>query len=150
MSRRLRDGMSLNPRIPWLGIAVAVVLAAVIAAIFVFISIEAHGNALVQDLTGEWVRPSGAAATRLSIGPETRRVGFSSELTHDAGGLLVTGSIEGRPVSGRIVVPKLPPWGSTVHVTLLGRGWTLRSQHSPRRLTLISDTGSEVTLSPAQ
>lgn len=152
MSRWPDDPTRFRPSAGWLGVIVVLILLGIFGAIFGSIWIAAHHNGLVSQLTGDWVQSGPGSGTRLSIVAETKTYEYGPDnwVTRGTGDLLVTGSIDGREVSGRIVVPGFPPWGSTVQTTLLGRRWTLRDERSGRRLSLISDSGQVTTLSAAQ
>lgn len=152
MSRWPDDPSRFRPSPGWLGVVVVLIVLGIFGLIFGSMWIAAHHNTLVSQLTGDWVQSSPGSGTELSILAETRTYEYSPDdsVTRDTGDLLVKGSIDGRAVSGRIVVPGFPPWGSTVQTTLLGRRWTLHSERSGRRLSLISDSGQVTTLSAAQ
>ena len=152
MSRWPDDPTRFRPSTGWLGVVVALVVFGIFGLIFGSMRMAAHHNRLVAQLSGDWVQSSPGSGTELSIVAETRTYEYSPDktVTRDTGNLLVKGSIDGRAVSGRTVVPRLPPWGSTVQTTLLGRRWTLRSERQGSRLALISGSGQVTTLSAAQ
>jgi hypothetical protein len=152
MSRWPDDPTRFRPSPGWLGVIVVLILLGIFGAIFGSMWIAAHHNTLVSELTGDWVQSSPGSGTKLSIVAETRtyQYGPDNTVTRDTGDLLVTGLIDGRAVSGRIAVPRFPPWDSTVQTTLLGRRWTLRGERSGQRLSLISDSGQVTTLSAVQ
>ena len=137
----MRDGLALN-RKPWLGVAVALILAAVILGIGLAIWTSSHHNALASALTGEWQAPGSSGSTALSIYPGAPDTSYDTL----AKGLRVEGSIGGRPVKGIITVPKWPPWGSTVHATLLGEQWTLQPDRAQHRLEITSEAGKTIVL----
>ena len=149
MSRWPDDPTRFRPSPGWIGVIVVFVVLGIFAVIFGSMWSAAHHNSLVAHLTGDWSNPG--ARTELSILAETRTYQYSADnsVTRDTGALLVKGSIDGRAVSGRIVASGFPPWGSTVQTTLLGRHWTLRSEGSGLRLSLIDDSGKVTTLSAA-
>ena len=152
MSRWPDDPTRFRPSTGWIGVIVVLMLLGICGAIFGSMWVAAHHNTLVSQLTGDWVQSSPGSGTELSIVAETKTYVYSADhsVTRETGGLLVKGSIDRRAVSGRIVVPGFPPWGSTVQTTLLGRRWTLRVERSGRRLSLISDSGQVTTLWAAQ
>jgi len=150
MSRWPDDPTRFRPSPGWLGVIVVFVMLGIFAAIGGSMWSAAHHNTLVARLTGDW--SSHDSRTELSILEETRTYQYSADnsVTRETGALLVKGSIDGRTVSGRIVVSGFPPWGSTVQTTLRGRRWTLRSEGSGGTLALVSDSGQATTLSAAQ
>jgi hypothetical protein len=150
MSRWPDDPTRFRPSPGWLGVIVVSVMLGIFAVIGGFMWSAAHHNTLAAQLTGDWSSPG--SRTELSILAETRTYQYSAgySVTRETGDLLVKGSIDGRAVSGRIVVPGFPPWGSTVQTTLRGRRWTLRSEGSGLSLSLVSESGQVTTLSAAQ
>jgi hypothetical protein len=124
---------NVDPSPGWLGILVVIVMLAIFAVLFSLVWTSAHHHILVTELTGDWGQP-GHRDTRLSITPETATYGQTGEL-------LMNGSIAGHPVGGRVVVSRFPPWGSTLHATLLGRSRSLRSERGGAALALIDDSG---------
>jgi hypothetical protein len=152
MSRWPDDPTRFRPRPGWLGVIVVLLMLGIFGAIFGSMWVAAHHNTIVSQLTGDWVQSGPGSGTRLSIVAETTTYQYSPDnsVTRETGDLLVKGSIDGRAVSGRIAVPRFPPWGSTVQTTLLGRRWTLQGERSGRRLSLISESGQVTTLSAAQ
>ncbi|HMK91940.1 MAG TPA: hypothetical protein VK576_02980 [Thermoleophilia bacterium] len=135
----------------WLAIGVIVVLVVIFGGIAGVFWVAAHRSQMTRELTGEWVAAS-PSTTRLSIRLEERSDPNGEHsaygVTARAGGdLLVEGSIDGQTVGGRFTVPRFPPWGSTVHLTLAGERWTLTTDRNT--LTLTSDAGRQTTLSAA-
>jgi hypothetical protein len=131
--------MALNRR-SWLPVTVVVALVGFIAMLALFIWVESNHNAVAAALTGEWVARGSADRSALSIAADERSkgVGFL------ASDLAIRGSLDGRPVGGKIKLPAFPPWRSTVTTTLLGETWTLRATRYPHVLTLVSASGRTI------
>ena len=151
VSRWPDDPTAYRPSVRWLGIIVVLVMVAIFAVIGGLLWMSVHHNAFEAQLTGQWAARAGTSAVTLTVAPETKTYTYSATnvVTRETGALLVTGSITGRQVSGRIVMHGFPPWGSSVQTTLLGKPWTLSSQDSGRRLVLVSQSGQTTTLSQA-
>jgi hypothetical protein len=148
MSRPPRDATALNPRRPWLGVIAALVLFAVIALLIACSFLVGGRNQRASAVLGEWRLPGAAAATDLSIGPVGGAGSGSLELA--TGELEITGTLDGRPVSAALVLPRFPPWGSTFETTLLDESWTLEHDEARNTLTLASNAGRVLTLVPSR
>jgi len=148
MSRWPDDPTSYRPSSRWLGIVVVAVMLGVFALIGTWMWMGAHHSSLVSQASGDW---TGSGVT-LTVSPETRTYQYSATdtRTRETGDLVVEGTIDGQSVSGRIAVPRFPPWGSTLGTSLDGHTWTLRTQDDGRQLVLVSDSGRSVTLTRAQ
>jgi len=151
VSRWPDDPRRFTPSPRWFGVGVVLVMVGIFAVIGVFIWTAGHHRELVAEFSGVWVQPGAGGGARLSITEETKTHQFSADesTTRATGDLLVTGTIDGRPVSGRIVPPDFPPWGSTVHTKLLGAEWTLSTASPRRELTATSDAGRVIRFSSA-
>jgi hypothetical protein len=141
MSRWPDDPSAYRPSPGWLGIGVVLIMLAIFAVLGSLVWTSAHHHILVTELTGDWAQP-GHRETRLSIAPDTQTYGQGEQqVERQNGDLLMNGSIAGQPVGGRVVVSRFPPWGSTLHATLLGRSWSLRSERGGAALALVDDSG---------
>ena len=152
MSRWPDDPTAYRPSVRWVGIVVVAMICGIFGLIGTYMWMAAHHNRVVAQFSQEWVFAGHGPKTSLSISPQTRTYVYSPEdtVTRETGDLLVEGWIDGRPVDGRIAVPRFPPWGSTLSVTLLGRVWTLRCENAGRRLQLVGDSGQVMILTPSQ
>jgi len=148
MSRWPDDPSSYRPSSRWLGIVVVAVMLGIVALIGTWMWMSAHHSSLVSQATGDW---TGSGVT-LTISPETRTYQYSASdtRTRETGDLVAQGTIDGQSVSGRIAVPRFPPWGSTLSPSLGGHAWTLRGQDGGRKLVMVSDRGRSITLTRAQ
>jgi hypothetical protein len=147
VSRWPDDPSAFRPSARWLGVVVVGVMLGVFACIGVSMWVSAHHYSLVSQLTGDWAQSGAGSGDRLAIAHEekTYRYSATDTVTRDTGALLVSGSISGREVSGRIVVPHFPPWGSTVSVKLLDSGWTIRCEGAGQRLSILNEVGQVTT-----
>jgi len=139
VSRWPDDPTAYRPSVRWLGIVVVALMLGIFALIGTWMWMSAHHSSLVSQLSGDW---TGTGIT-LRVFPETKTYEYSATNTvsRETGDLLVDGSIASRSVSGRVVVPRFPPWGASVSTTLLGRGWTLRATDGGQHLVLVDDSG---------
>lgn len=149
MSRWPDDPRRFAPSAGWFGVIAVVIVAGIFGFIGVSMWAAYHHNTLIGELTGNWAQFSAGGRARLSIREETRTVQVDRDesSTYTTGALLVTGQIDGRPVSGRFVLHSFPPWSSTAHTTLLGEGWTLSFTDLPGELTATSDSGRVIKFS---
>lgn len=147
MSRWPDDPTSYRPSSRWLGLVVVAVMLGIFALIGTWMWMSAHHSSLVSQTTGDW---SGSGVT-LTVSPETRTYQYSASdtQTRETGDLLAEGTIDGRSVSGRIAVPRFPPWGGTLSTSLDGHTWALHAQDDGRTLVLTDDDGRSVTLTTA-
>ena len=148
MSRWPDDPTAYRPSPRWLGVAVVAVMLGLFALIGTWMWMSAHHSTLVSQASGDW---TGSGIT-LTVSPETRTYQYSASdaRTRETGDLVVAGTVDGHNVSGRIAVPRFPPWGDTLSTRLFGHTWTLRTQDGGRKLVLVSDSGRSVTLTSAQ
>jgi hypothetical protein len=148
MSRWPDDPTSYRPSARWLGIVVVAIMLGIFALIGTWMWMSAHHSSLVSRASGD---RTGSGVT-LTVSPETRTYEYSATdmRTRETGDLVAQGTIDGQSVSGRIAVPRFPPWGGTLSTSLGGRAWTLRAQDGGRSLVLAGDGGRSVTLSRAQ
>jgi hypothetical protein len=144
MSRWPDDPTAYRPSTRWLGIVVVAVMCAIFALMGTWMWMSAHHSSLVSELSGSWT----SASAKLIVFPETETYEYSAgdTRTRETGDLLVRGAIDGRAVSGRIAVPRFPPWGTSASTTLLGRSYTLQVQDDGKRLALVDDSGRTITL----
>jgi hypothetical protein len=152
MSRWPDDPTAFRPSTGWVGVVVVAVMLGIFGLIGTYMWMSAHHNRLVAQVTGEWVLAGQGPRTQLSLSPQTKTYQYSATdtVTRETGDLLIKGWIDGRPVSGRIAVPRFPPWGSTLSVALLGRTWTLRREATGRRLQFVGDSGQIMILTPVR
>ena len=152
MNRWPDDPTAFRPSTGWVGVVTVAMMLGIFGLIGTYMRMSAHHNSLVARVTGELVLAGQGPRTRLSLSPETRTYQYSATntFTRETGDLLIRGWIAGQPVSGRIALPRFPPWGSTLSTTLLGRRWTLHCDRAGRSLRLVSDSGQVMTLAPRQ
>jgi hypothetical protein len=134
------DGATQPPaRRRWKVIAfgVILVLLGVIGFYATAFWIQTDRNALVHDIAGTWVQ-TGSPGSVLIIG--THQHGANSK-----SGLSFAGSVDGRNVSGAVVVPSFPSLSTTAQVTFFGQRWSCRLQASRRTLTLTSSSGRVIS-----
>ena len=148
VSRGPDDPTAYRPSVRWAGIVVVAMLCAIFGLIGTYMWMAAHHNRVVAEFSQEWVLVGHGPKTSLAISPQTRTSVYGPEdtVTRETGDLRIEGWIDGRPVHGRIAVPRFPPWGSTLSVKLLGKVWTLRYENAGRRLHLVSDSGQVMNL----
>lgn len=148
MSRWPDDPTSHRPSSRWLGIVVVAVMLGIFVVIGTWMWMSAHHSSLVSQASGDW---TGSGIT-LTISRETRSYQYSATdtRTRETGDLVVEGTIDGQSVSGRVAVPRFPPWGSTLGSSLGGHSWTLHPQDAGRTLVLVSDGSRSITLTRAQ
>lgn len=131
----------------WFGVIAVVIMVAIFGFIGLSMWAAQHHNKLVDQLTGDggWSSKDGVAS--LSIAEQTRtvQIGRDESRTDKTGAMLISGQIDGRPASGRVVLENFSPWISTAHTTLLGEGWTLDFSHLPGQLIATSDSGRVIT-----
>jgi hypothetical protein len=148
MSRWPDDPTSHRPSSRWLGIVVVALMFGIFALIGTWMWMSAHHSSLVSRASGDWF---GSGVT-LTVSPETRTYQYSATdtQTRETGDLVIQGTVDGQSVSGRIALPRFPPWGGTLSTSLDGHTWTLRAQDGGRRLVLVSDGGRSITLTRAE
>jgi hypothetical protein len=148
VSRWPDDPRRFAPSVGWFGVIAVVIVAGIFGFIGVWMWAAYHHNTLVSELTGDWAQSSADVHAYLLIRAETKAVHVNRDesCTYTTGALLVTGQIDGRLVTGRIVLHSFPPWSSTAHMTLLGEGWTLSFTDLPGGLTATSDSGRVMKL----
>jgi hypothetical protein len=148
VSRWPDDPTAYRPSARWLGVVVVAVMLGIFVVIGTWMWMAAHHSSIVSQASGDW---TGSGAT-LTVSPETRTYQYSASdaRTRETGDLVVEGTIDGQSVSGRIGVPRFPPWGDTLSASLLGHTWTLRTQDGGRTLVLVSDRGRSITLTGSQ
>ncbi len=146
------DPTAFRPSVRWAGIVVVAMMCAILGLIGTSMWMAAHHNRVVAEFSQEWVFAGHGPKTSFSISPQTRTYVYSPEdtVTRETGDLLIEGWVDGRPVDGRIAVPRFPPWGSTLSVTLLGKSWTLRCEDAGRRLQLVGGSGQVMVLTWSQ
>ena len=133
-----------RPLPPWLASVALLTVLVAIAGIGVSLWVEDHHRAMATNLAGHWVGLGEHGATDLVIVAEAE-----AQRSAEADALLVSGSLDGREMRGRMTMPAFPPWGSTAWATLLGKRWALRAEGAGRVLKLIAEDGRVITLSPA-
>ena len=127
-----------------LGVVLTIVVAVVLVVVFGGIAAVHHRNQTMAHMAGEW-RQSGGA--RLSVDVVSLSAGGYGVNVPAA--LSVKGFVAGRPLRGRLEVPRFPPFGSTAKGTLSGEEWTMRL--SDARTLVVTDSSGRtyhLTLAP--
>jgi len=124
----------------WLVLGIAVVV--VLIVLFGGMAAVRHRSDVMERMVGSWRQPG--HDIELSIDSVPLMPGTSLDTVVDR--LTVAGTIDGRTVRGGASLPRIPPWGSTVHVTLSGERWTLRYDGSAHQLVATREDGRRFTL----